>query len=120
MRPDSDSRTQVVYEIEVASAIRIGFALSLALWAVVGVGLVALYVVGAVAGGLGGFRGFLASLGLTGAWANPITFLPVFAIAALTAAAATSAVAALVALLYNALTPIIGGLEVRSREGDAR
>ena len=103
-------------EVRVVSIVRIVFWLSLSLWAVAGVGLIALYVVGAAAGGLGGFRGFMTSLGLTGLWQNPLTFIPIFSIAAGVGSAAAAAAGALVGLLYNALSPIVGGVEVVSRE----
>lgn len=101
--------------VNVRSATRMSFALSLCLWAVVGVGLVALYVVGAVGGGVGGFRGFLASLGLTGAWSNPVTFIPVFAVVAVVGSMVAAGAGALVAVLYNALVPLVGGVELFER-----
>lgn len=116
MTIQTGQRRRVVWEVGVGSVVRVAFWLSLSLWAVVGVGLVALYVVGAVAGGLGGFRGFMASLGLTGVWVSPIMFVPVFSAAALLGSAAAAGVAAVVALLYNALTPLVGGVEIRSRD----
>ena len=107
---------RVVREVQVRSVVRIVFWLSLCVWAVVGVGLVALYLVGAAAGGLGGFRGLMASLGLTGVWVNPITFIPVFGAAAALASGVAAASSAVVGLLYNALAPLVGGVEVVSRD----
>ena len=107
---------RVVREVNVWSVIRVVFWMSLCVWAVGGVGLIALYLVGAVAGGLGGFRGFMASLGLTGAWVNPLTFVPIFSIAAGAGSVAAAASGALVGLLYNALAPLVGGLEITSRD----
>lgn len=106
---------RVVREVRVRSVFRVVFWLSLSLWAIAGVGLVALYVVGAAAGGLGGFRGFMASLGLTGIWVNPLTFLPLFAAISVAASLAAAASAAVVAMLYNALTPLVGGVEIVER-----
>jgi hypothetical protein len=107
---------RVVREVRIKSVVRIVFWLTLSLWAVVGVGLIALYIVGAAAGGLGGFRGFMASLGLTGLWVNPVTFIPVFGVAATLASMVAAAFGALVGLLYNALAPLVGGVEIVSRE----
>src|SRR5437899_3148919 len=106
---------RVVREVRVASVVRIVFWLSLSLWAVGGVGLVALYVVGAAAGGLGGFRGFMGSLGLTGLWVSPVTFVPLFSVVAAAASAVAAASSAVVVLLYNALSPLVGGVEIVSR-----
>ena len=103
-------------EIRIRSIVRLVFWLTLSLWAVAGIGLTALYVVGAVAGGLGGFRGFMASLGLTGLWVNPLMFVPVFGVMAAGASVVAAACGALVGLLYNALSPLVGGVEIVSRE----
>jgi hypothetical protein len=107
---------RVVREVRIRSVVRMVFWLSICLWAVGGVGLVALYIVGAAAGGLGGFRGLMASLGLTGVWVNPLTFIPVFSTAAAVASAVAAAAGALVAVLYNALSPLVGGLEIVARD----
>jgi hypothetical protein len=106
----------VVREVRIVSIVRIVFWLSLALWAVLGVGLLALYIVGAAAGGLGGFRGFMTSLGLSGLWLNPLTFVPIFSIFAGIGSVVAAAAGALVGLLYNALSPLVGGVEIVSRE----
>ena len=103
-------------EVRIRSIVQIVFWLTLCLWAVAGVGLVALYIVGAAAGGLGGFRGFMASLGLTGLWVNPLMFVPVFSVIAAAASVVAAACGALVGLLYNALSPLVGGVEIVSRE----
>jgi hypothetical protein len=108
--------TTTVREIRIISIVRVVFWVSLALWAVLGVGLLALYVVGAAAGGLGGFRGFMTSLGLSGLWQNPLTFVPIFSIAAGIGSAVAAAAGALVGLLYNAISPLVGGVEVVSRD----
>jgi hypothetical protein len=107
--------TTTVHEVRIVSIVRIVFWVSLALWAVLGVGLLALYIVGAAAGGLGGFRGFMTSLGLSGLWLNPLTFVPIFSIAAGVGSAVAASVGALVGLLYNALSPLVGGVEIVSR-----
>lgn len=115
MRALTPTGRRIVLEVGVASVVRVAFWLSLCLWAVVGVGLLALYGVGAVAGGLGGFRGFMASLGFTGVWVSPIAFVPVFSAFAFLGSALTAAVAGVGALLFNALTPLVGGIELRDR-----
>jgi hypothetical protein len=107
---------RVVRQVDVASIVRIVFWIALSLWGVAGVGLVALYLVGAAAGGLGGFRGFMASLGLTGAWVNPLAFVPFFSIAAGVGSILAALAGALVGLLYNALAPLVGGVEITSRD----
>jgi hypothetical protein len=106
---------RVVREVRVRSVFRVAFWLSLSLWGIAGVGLVALYIVGAAAGGLGGFRGLMASLGLTGIWVNPLAFLPVFAVISVAFSVAGAASTAVVAMLYNALTPLVGGVEIVER-----
>jgi hypothetical protein len=103
---------RVVREIRVVSVFRVTFWMSLCLWGVGGVGLVALYIVGAAAGGLGGFRGFMASLGLTGIWVNPLTFVPLFSAVAIVLSVAAATAGAVVAMLYNALEPLVGGIEI--------
>jgi hypothetical protein len=107
---------RVVRSVNVRSVVRVGFALSLSVWAVVLVGLVALYLLGLVSGGLGGVEGFVASLGLTGFRFNVLPFIAVFVVVAGVASAVTAVIAGLVALLYNALGPIVGGVEVTTKD----
>jgi hypothetical protein len=114
--PRAETERRIVREVRVSSVVRIVFWLSLSLWAVAGVGLIALYIVGAAAGGLGGFRGFMGSLGLTGLWVSPVTFVPLFGVTGAAASAAAAACSAVVALLYNALSPLVGGVEIVPRD----
>lgn len=109
---------RTIVEVGVTSVVRVAFSLSLSLWAVAGVGLLALYGIGAVAGGLGGFRGFVSTIGLGGVWVNPIVFVVVFAAAAVLGSAVAAALAGLGAMLFNALTPLVGGVETGCSEGD--
>jgi hypothetical protein len=103
-----------IRSIDPRSTIRVVFALSLCLWAIVLVGLVALYLLGLVSGGLGGVEGFIASLGFTGFRFTILPFLVALMAVALLASVLLAIVAGVVVLLYNALQPLIGGVEVHS------
>src|SRR4051812_27665768 len=107
---------RTIETLDVRSAVRMTVALSLSLWAIVIVGLVALYILGAVSGGVGGAEGLIASLGFTGFRFAILPFLVAFAAIALLFSIVIGLIAAIVVLLYNALVPIFGGIEVRSRE----
>ena len=115
MHQPAPGEPRVVREVSVRSVVRLAFWLSLCLWAIAGVGLLALYLVGAAAGGLGGFRGFMASLGLTGIWVNPIAFIPIFSLVAVVGSGVVAAAAGVVGVLYNALSPLVGGVEIVAR-----
>jgi hypothetical protein len=107
---------RTVRSVDVRSVVRVSFALSLAVSAVVLVGLVALFLLGLVSGGLGGVEGFIASLGFTGFQFSILPFTGVFIIAAALASAVVAIIAGLLASLYNALGPIVGGVEVTTKD----
>lgn len=69
------SERRIVTSIDVRSVFRVTFALSLAVWGIIFVGVVALYLLGLVSGGLGGIEGFIASLGFTGFRLSILPFL---------------------------------------------
>jgi len=110
------SDRRVVETLDLRSAVRAAIAVSLALWAIAFVAIIALYVLGLVSGGLGGVEGLIASFGFSGFRFTILPFLVAFIAIALLFSIIVGAVAAIVVMLYNALTPIIGGVEVRSRE----
>lgn len=105
------TRREVVF-VDVRSVARVGFAVSLALWGIVLVGVVALYLLGLVSGGLGGVEGFIASLGFTGFRFSILPFLLAFVVVGALASAAAAVGAGLVAHLYNAVRPLVGGVEL--------
>ena len=107
---------RVIRSVDVGSAVRMAFALSVCFWAIVLVGLVALFLLGLVSGGLGGVEGFIASLGFTGFRFSILPFALVFIVLAVLASALVGLMAGVAALLYNHLHPIVGGLEVHTRE----
>jgi hypothetical protein len=102
--------------ITVRSAVRVAFGLSICFWLIVLVGLVALYILGLVSGGLGGVEGFIASLGFAGFRFAIIPFVLVFLVVSILVSAVMGLLAGVSALLYNHLHPIIGGLEVHVRD----
>ena len=59
---------------------RVTFVVTLWIFAIVLVGMVALYLLGLVSGGLGGVEGFIASLGFTGFRFTILPFLLVFVV----------------------------------------
>ena len=83
-------------------------------WAILLVGLVALYLLGLVSGGLGGVEGFIASLGFTGFRFTILPFIVAMMAFALLASVLLAIIGGVTVLLYNALQPLIGGVEVRS------
>jgi hypothetical protein len=105
-----------VRSLQVRSVVRVGFALSLAIWAVVLVGLVALYLLGLVSGGLGGVEGFIASLGFTGFRFSILPFIGIFVVFAALASGVVALLGAVAAMLYNAIGPIVGGVEVTTQD----
>ena len=114
------SDRRVIRSIDIGSAIRVVFVLSVSVWAIILVGVVALYVLGLVSGGLGGVEGMIASLGFTGFRFTILPFILAFVVVALLASAITSLVAGIVALLYNHVTPLVGGISVHVRERGPR
>ena len=95
---------------------RVTLVLSLSIWGIVLVGMVALYLLGLVSGGLGGVEGFIASLGFTGFRFTIVPFIAAFVMVAILASAVLALFAGVVALLYNHVTPLVGGVAVHSRE----
>jgi hypothetical protein len=110
---------RIVRSVNVRSAARTGFALAAALWAIAFVGLVALYLLGLVSGGLGGVEGFIASLGFAGFRLNILPFLALFLVVASLASLLVAIVCGLCAVLYNAISPLVGGLEVVSEDASS-
>ncbi len=107
----------IVHRFDVKAAARVAFALSLSVWGIAFVGLIALYLLGLVSGGLGGVEGFIASLGFTDFRLSILPFLGVFIVFACIASAAAGLIAALLAHLYNTLYPIVGGIELGAEIG---
>jgi hypothetical protein len=107
---------RVVETVDLRSTVRVVIAVSLALWAIALVTIVALYVLGLVSGGLGGAEGLVASFGFTGFRLSILPFLVGFVALAVAASVMLGALAAVIVLLYNALAPIIGGVELSSKD----
>jgi hypothetical protein len=110
------SDRRIVRSISVRSAARVVFGLSLCVWGIALVGLIALYVLGLVSGGLGGVEGFIASLGFTEFRLSILPFIGVFVVFAMIVSGAAAVGASLLAHLYNALYPLVGGIEVRTED----
>jgi hypothetical protein len=106
----------VIRSIEPLSAARVVLVLSLSIWAIVLVGLIALYLLGLVSGGLGGVEGLIASLGFTGFRFTILPFIAAFVMVAILASLVCALLGGIVALLYNHITPLVGGLSVQTRE----
>ena len=106
-------RTEV-HSIDVRSAVRVTFYLVVCFWAIVLVGIVALYLLGLVSGGLGGVEGFVASLGFAGFRFTIVPFIVAFVVLALLVSALLGLLAGVTAMLYNALWPLVGGLEIHT------
>jgi hypothetical protein len=103
---------RVVRTVDVRSAARVAFGISLSIWGIAFVGLVSLYILGLVSGGLGGVEGFIASLGFTGFRLSILPFLAIFIVGAVVASAVVGVAAGVLAHLYNSLYPLIGGVEI--------
>lgn len=114
------SERRVVRSLNVRSVVRVAFVLSVCVWGIAFVGLVALYLLGLVSGGLGGVEGFIASLGFTDFRLSMITFLAVFVVAAAVASAVFAVLSGVLAHLYNAVFPLVGGVEVTIDDRAAR
>lgn len=106
---------RVVETLDLRSVVRMVVAISLALWAIAFVAILALYILGLVSGGLGGVEGLIASFGFTGFRFTILPFFVAFVAIALLFSIVVGAVAAIVVLLYNTLVPIFGGVELRSK-----
>jgi hypothetical protein len=107
---------RVVRAVNVPTVVRVAFALTLCVWGIAFVGLVALYILGLVSGGLGGVEGFIASLGFTDFRLSILPFLAVFILAAVVASAVVAVAAGVLCFLYNALFPLVGGVELALEE----
>jgi len=107
---------RVVRAVSVPTAVRVAFALTLCVCGIAFVGIVALYILGLVSGGLGGVEGFIASLGFTDFRLSILPFLAVFILAAVVASAAVAVAAGVLCSLYNALFPLVGGIELALEE----
>jgi len=112
----SVSERREVKTIDLRSTVRVVFAVSLCFWAILLVGLVALYLLGLVSGGLGGVEGFIASLGFTGFRFTILPFIVALMAVALLASVLLAIIGGVAVLLYNALQPLIGGVEVHSTD----
>lgn len=110
------SERRVVRSLDIGSVVRVAFGLSLSVWGIAFVGLIALYILGLVSGGLGGVEGFIASLGFTGFRLSILPFLGVFIVAAAIGSALVAVVAGVLAYLYNALYPLVGGITFTADE----
>lgn len=110
------SQRRVVRSIGVRSVARVVFGISLSVWGIALVGLVALYILGLVSGGLGGVEGFIASLGFTDFRLSILPFIGAFVVVGVIASALAAIVAGLLAHLYNVLHPITGGVDFRTEE----
>jgi hypothetical protein len=102
--------------LNIRSVACVTFGLSLCVWGIAFVGLIALYLLGLVSGGLGGVEGFIASLGFTGFRLSILPFLGVFLVAAGIVSAAAAIAAGVLAHLYNAAYPLVGGVELVTEE----
>jgi hypothetical protein len=114
------SQHRVVRSVGVRSVARVAFGLSLCVWAIGLIGLVALYILGLVSGGLGGVEGFIASLGFTDFRLSILPFIGVYIVIAGIASAVTAVVMGLLAHLYNALYPLVGGVDVSTEDVPSR
>lgn len=103
---------RVVRAVNVQTGVRMAFAITLSVWAIGFVLLIALYILGLVSGGLGGVEGFIASLGFTGFRLAILPFLGAYILVAGIASAVVAVVAGILCILYNSLYPIIGGVEL--------
>jgi hypothetical protein len=105
-----------VRSVVVSSVVRVTVAISLSVFAIVLVGLVALYLLGLVSGGLGGVEGFIASLGFTGFRFTILPFILAFVVLGALGSAVLGLLAGVVALLYNHVQPLVGGIVVTRHE----
>ncbi|MGH2759936.1 MAG: DUF3566 domain-containing protein, partial [Actinomycetota bacterium] len=107
---------RVVRAVNVQTGVRMAFAMTLCVWAIGFVLVVALYILGLVSGGLGGVEGFIASLGFTGFRLAILPFLGAYILVAGIASAVVAVVAGILCVLYNSLVQIVGGVEVALEE----
>lgn len=86
---------------------------------VVLVGLFALFLMAKVSGALRSVEGFFASFGLADSSGYKISFLkflPGYIVGAIVICLVITGIAAAAAMLYNAVSDVVGGIEVVSRE----
>lgn len=107
---------RVVRQVEVSSVARVAFGLGLALSGVILVGLVALYLLGVASGGVTGVERFFESLGYEGFKLNVFAVLSIFIVVAALCVGLLTGLMAALAVLYNALSDLIGGVEVTTRD----
>jgi hypothetical protein len=108
-----------VVHIDPLSAARVAFALSLTVFAILLVGLVALYLLALASGALNSVEGFISGFGLTDSPTYHISLagvLPGFMLVSIVCCAVFSAVATVFAILYNTLADLVGGVVVVTRE----
>lgn len=110
------SSRREVRSVVVSSVVRVTIAISLSIFAIILVGLVALYLLGLVSGGLGGVEGFIASLGFTGFRFTILPFVLAFVVLGILMSAVLGLLAGVIALLYNHVQPLVGGIVVTRRE----
>jgi hypothetical protein len=110
------SSRREVRSVVVSSVVRVAVAISLSIFGIVLVGLLALYVLGLVSGGLGGVEGFIASLGFTGFRFTILPFILAFIVLGLLGSAIVGLLAGVVALLYNHVQPLVGGIVITRHE----
>lgn len=106
---------RVVRQIRVSSAARVAFALTLTLGAVLLVGLIALFLLAKASGAIGPVEEVVG--GLFGDFRFRLVSI-VFSTVLMAgiAAAFAAGLAAIMAVLYNALSDLVGGLEITTRE----
>ena len=114
--PRRTTERRIIRHLRPASVARIAFFLSLSVAAIFVVGLIALYVLGWASGALDGFEGFMEDLGFEGFRVSFFGYLPVVLLFSLGTCAAVTAVAVAFAGLYNALSELVGGVEIDVRE----
>lgn len=110
------STKREIRSFDVGSVFKVTFVVTLCVCAIVLVGLVALYLLGLVSGGLGGVEGFIASLGFTGFRFTILPFVLAFIVVGALAAAVVALLAAVFALLYNHVQPLVGGIVTQTRD----
>ena len=110
------STKREIRSFDVGSVFKVTFVVTLCVSAIVLVGLVALYLLGLVSGGLGGVEGFIASLGFTGFRFTILPFVLAFIVVGALVAAVMALLAAIFALLYNHVQPLVGGIVTQTRD----
>ncbi len=114
--PAEPVERRVVRRLDTGSVARVAFAFSMTLVAILLVGFVALYLLGAASGALAGVESFISSLG----WADfQFRFAAVLGLTLLLGLAGALLFTLLTvvgAALYNVLAELVGGIEVVSRD----